>query len=72
MQISAFNFTYENELTLINIILYLYTFSLTYIYVRTLYKTKGRYMCVIACIVGIFRVPASANEPQKAKRKISP
>lgn len=27
MQISAFNFTYKNKLTLINIILYLYTFS---------------------------------------------
>ena len=35
-------FIYPNELTLINIILYLYTFSLTYTYARTLYKTKHR------------------------------
>ena len=33
-------FIYPNELTLINIILYLYTFSLTYTYARTLYKTR--------------------------------
>ena len=33
-------FIYPNELTLINIILYLYTFILTCTYARTLYKTK--------------------------------
>ena len=57
-------FTYPNELTLINIILYLYTFSLTYTYARTLYKTrqgtqthqyqtKGIYMCVSVSSVGM-------------------
>lgn len=76
--------TYERQLTLIKFFLYFYTFSQTHTYERTLYKTrhrltdtrqyqtKGIYMCVIACVVGVFWQPASAKGIQKPKSKLSP
>lgn len=59
-------FIYARQLTLIKFFLYFYTFSLTHIYARTLYKTKHMhtdgctpvqtkaiYMCVIACLPSV-------------------
>ena len=57
-------FIYPNELTLINIILCLYTFSITYIYARTLYKTKHRQTDGTP-------VPNESPKRTNTKRKIS-
>ena len=64
-----------NELTLINIILYLYTFSLTYTYARTLYKTrKGtdthqyQTMAYICVYLGRLAVFLSSSARKKASK----
>ena len=72
---------YARQLTLIKFFLYFYTFSLTHTYARTLYKTrrgkaqthtstdKGIYLCVIACVVGVFWHPASAKRATKTHKQ---
>lgn len=80
-------FIYPNELTLINIILYLYTFSLTHIYARTLYKTKHRqtdghrrtstkqkaiYMCVSWSAGGLLHHISQTKRHPKGEKQIKP
>lgn len=74
-------FIYPNELTLINIILYLYTFSLTHTYARTLYKTKHRqtdgctstdkrhiYVCILVCRQSSLPHQAGKRHPKAEKQ----
>lgn len=76
--------TYSRQLTLIKFFLYFYTFSLTHIYARTLYKAKHRqtdgppvpnkryiYMCYRLCC-GCILAACQCKRHPKAEKQIKP